>query len=463
MNGRIEKKSVIIFVHGFGSSNSCWNQLISLLNQDERIIREFEFKFFEYTSGWFEFNPLRKIPPLHELSDSLRAFIDSPDFDDRELILVGHSQGGLVIQSYLAKMLEAAKGEILRNLRQVILLATPNLGSTFLSWIRKLLSKFFFFTPQERSLRVLDDGIAQIREIIIERIVGAKKRSSTTWPIPIHSFYGTRDGVVPSVSAKTPFTYVTALDADHFSIIRPKNDQDRCYIEFVEALLEPAGHAYIFEVDSYETIVTTEPNLSGKEYLCKYGNKSRDVQTDNVGYMERRVKFSRKNQCKLPFTLKYRATEEGGCVEYAASQENEAEPEEIGRYLDQGEEIIFKFTPEANKIYWMKVKTYGGFGIGNQYICFHLEKDGYCKTRYYKLDLTHYLSAGYVITKTPQLFFTLEDPAHHHVHQPKDPSTEVKPIRHDHSGIWEWEIKHVWEGLAYLYWEVIGTDNNEAK
>lgn len=450
----MDQKASIIFVHGFGSSNSCWDQLISLLSKDERITSEFDFKRFEYASDWFEFNPARRIPRLQEISRSLREFIDSPEFYNRELTLVGHSQGGLVIQSYLAEILQAGEGEKLKALRQVILLATPNSGSTFFSSVRKLLSIFFFFTPQERTLRELDPVIADIRKVIIERVVGTKDRSAISWPIPIHSFIGLRDRVVKEASARTPFTAETELDADHSSIICPPNAEDRRYTEFVEALLEPSGHTNVFEVDSYDTSISAEPTIKKLEFKCKSCEKTRTVHTDNVGQMIRTVKFSPKNQCKLLFTIKYRMTCPGGCIEYFASHNNEAEAEEIGRYEDQGQEIAFKFTPQINETYWMKVDIYGGLGNGHRDICFHIGKDGYCKNRSYTLDLTRYVAAGYAITQSPRIYYYPDDPAHHHVPKQHDPKRAVESTKTEGKDIWRWEFKRVSRGFVYLIWDV---------
>ena len=53
---------------------------------------------------------------------------DRFDFtSDRQLQLIGHSQGGLIIQEWLVQRLHSGEGEKLRPLRQVMFIATPTL------------------------------------------------------------------------------------------------------------------------------------------------------------------------------------------------------------------------------------------------------------------------------------------------------------------------------------------------
>src|SRR5688572_3438984 len=242
-----ETKAAILFVHGFGGSGKAWDKLQSLLVKDDRINSTYELRLFEYPTPWINFNPFHRIPRIQEIARSLREFIDSPDFYGKELTLVGHSQGGLVIQSFISEILSAGKGERLDSVRQVILFATPNLGSAFVSPLRKLMS-ILFLNPQERALRVLDPEIADIRAVIAERVVNAKASTATQWPLPFHVFYGISDQVVLEASARGPFgeDNVTRLNADHFTILEPENSQDMRYIKFVEALIEPYGHVNIF-------------------------------------------------------------------------------------------------------------------------------------------------------------------------------------------------------------------------
>jgi pimeloyl-ACP methyl ester carboxylesterase len=112
------------------SSPQCWSPLLDLLRGDTTFAT-FAFECYEYSTSWLEFNILKRIPRLEEVSLGLAKFLEASRFDAyRDITLVGHSLGGLVVQSYLAERLKAGKGEDLARIRQVILLAAPNLGST---------------------------------------------------------------------------------------------------------------------------------------------------------------------------------------------------------------------------------------------------------------------------------------------------------------------------------------------
>ena len=131
------QRRLVVFVHGFGSSKSCWSKLLELLESDPDIAACYDLACFEYPTSWFNLRFARRIPRLLEIARGLAGFLESNDLRAyREVVLVGHSQGGLVIQSYLADKLGRGLVEDLYRMRLVMLIATPNLGSTLLSRTR---------------------------------------------------------------------------------------------------------------------------------------------------------------------------------------------------------------------------------------------------------------------------------------------------------------------------------------
>src|SRR3954467_13335691 len=106
-------KEIILFVHGFGSSRKCWIRLIQLLSKDERITSRYEFACWDYPTSWFSLNLRGRIPRLKEVSRALRNEIDSPRYRGRTITLIGHSQGGLVIQRWIADLLEEGEANLL--------------------------------------------------------------------------------------------------------------------------------------------------------------------------------------------------------------------------------------------------------------------------------------------------------------------------------------------------------------
>jgi len=447
-------KPLVLLVHGFLSSERAWDPLLKLLREDDQIMREFDFACFNYTTEMVDLQPHHRIPRVKECAKALREFMDAPGCYNREIHLVGHSQGGLIIQGYLALMLEAGQGEALRPLRQVMMMATPNLGSEFLSPLRKIVTAVFS-NPQERALRVLDPDMADIRSVITERVLGAKTGGSNAWPVPIHIFYGSQDRIVVEASARGQFAdaNVTPLEADHFTIITPKDRQDQRYTKFSDALLDPSGHPSVYEIDLYETRVTVQPS-DKPEYECKHGQTTKMVATDNIGFIERAVTFSHRNRCSDSFCIRY-STRHGGYVSSVTSHRNEATPEEKGLYDDGGIQTVFRFMPKAGEQYRIKTDVYGGFGQGERDVHFHMSSSGnsYSKRRPYILDLSGYLSKVYKITQGPRLYFHDNDPADHDMCSVRGLGDLVKPLRVDDSGVWTWEFTRISRGVVDITWD----------
>ena len=84
---------------------------------------------FGYATSLVSPNPLRRIPTFDTVADSLKEFLETEAEGFRRLVLVGHGQGGLVVQRYLARMLGAGRGRELAQIRRIVLFACPNSGS----------------------------------------------------------------------------------------------------------------------------------------------------------------------------------------------------------------------------------------------------------------------------------------------------------------------------------------------
>lgn len=444
------EKQLAVFVHGFGSSAECWNPLLKLLKHDPKIAEAFDLACFEYPTQLVSLNPLRRIPRLQEIAKLLAGFLADKRYAGyQEITLVGHSQGGLVIQCFLVSQLQEGKGEKLENIRQVLLVATPNLGSTLLSGVRKLVSHFSF-NPQERTLRVLNPEISDIRAVVSERIVNAVRKEATAWQIPIQAFGGTEDGVVLPASARGPFHNYEPLPGDHFSILLPTDHNDLRYRRLSDALLQPKGHKRVFEVDLYEQEIKVNPLPANYQ---KETPKKRIVRSDNLAQVNRSVTFSRKNTCTDLFELRYR-TRNDGYIEAVMSHENEAPSQEQSRYDDYGTEVTFKFTPKQSEQYKLNLTIYKGFDEGNRDVHFHLGRRAYYKKYRLTLDLTAYLASGYRITNAPKLYFHDQDRGDHKLCSQRTLENPLDCVESDPEGVWKWELSKIREGVIDAAWDV---------
>jgi pimeloyl-ACP methyl ester carboxylesterase len=135
----------VVFVHGTGSSITRWAEMVNRLLADPEIRSRFQFWFFQYDSG----NPIaRSSLLLREVLTAAVARLD-PDGRDsalRQMVLIGHSQGGLLV-----KMQVVRTGDQLWNA-----VATKPLDELKLSdQTRDLLSRALFVEPLPGVTRVI--------------------------------------------------------------------------------------------------------------------------------------------------------------------------------------------------------------------------------------------------------------------------------------------------------------------
>ncbi|MSV35630.1 MAG: alpha/beta fold hydrolase [Bryobacterales bacterium] len=442
-------KHLVLLVHGFGSSPETWDTLLKRFRADPAL-SGIEFDTYGYPTPWFNLNPFGRIPRLRELGEGLEARLGSSRVREHaQVTLAGHSQGGLVIQSCLAKMLSDERGDDLRRIRQIILIATPNLGSTYASSFRRAVSKIFP-NPQERTLRALDPEISDLRREIERRIVDAKEATATECPIRTTCFWGLGDRIVLEASAKGLFEVCKPLEGDHFQVLDPKPED---YQLLAETILEPSGHRNVFELDRFEMQVTVEPKIPPLEIECQHGKIKRTVTTDNVARLVRLATFSRQNRCTEPFVLSY-ATRTNGFVEFSCNPpDNEAPGSELRHWEDHGAEATFHFTPKPGKTYSLLATVYKGYDAGERNVHFHMKRNRSYRHIHVRLDLRAYLKAGWVITQPPAAYFHPDDPKDHNL-------CKLRPLGTPHAGtsaepgLFRWDFEDRTEGVIDVVWDV---------
>ena len=114
----------VVFVHGINSSARAWDAFGGLIAQDEDLaglVAEPPVRF-EYATGLFAARSrLRVIPSVTTAADSLKEYLTTEAGGFKRVVLVGHSQGGLVIQRCLVRMLSEGRGRELARIRRVVL------------------------------------------------------------------------------------------------------------------------------------------------------------------------------------------------------------------------------------------------------------------------------------------------------------------------------------------------------
>ncbi len=451
-------KHLIVFVHGFNSSSSTWRELSDLVNRDPLLRDCFNTCVFDYKTGLSHLPVVAKLPEIGEAGKALGGFLDHEllidNFNNRyiDVTLVGHSMGGLVIQSYLMDALTAGRGHDLNRIRQVILFATPNFGSSAGSGLRKLIFPFLS-NPQERGLQQFSVESRAIHGFVRDKVVRAKRRTSHEYPLPSFCFWGESDGVVPSESALGHYPQGRPINGDHFTLHRPTSLDDSRYLAFRDVLVCPHGHPNVWEIERFVQTAKVSPLRTGSEIVAKHGVKQRTISCDNVAKVVRQIEFSHHNHCQDAYVLRY-ATRNEGWIEAFVNGPHSVPSDKQRLYDDHGTDVHFEVDPDKRRACALHMTVYKGFDLGHRDVHYHLGRSSYFKRVVFELDLTDYVKVGWVVDRPPQLYYHPTDPGDHQLCFDRELLNPDPPSRMDPVGLWTWELEHVKEGVVDIVFEV---------
>jgi pimeloyl-ACP methyl ester carboxylesterase len=216
----------IVLVHGLYSSPAVWSDLVAILENDAAIAPRVRISRFPYSSPKLRLSPTRRIPNIDDIADSLGVYLDATFRNSEPVILVAHSQGGLIVQRFITRRLSEGKGEELQRIQGILLYATPNSGSEFFLSLRKTLSR----NPQEREIRPFVSSLADTHRQFLQSVVNANEVGPSRVPISVAAYGGAQDTIVSSASARAAFPNGGILPGDHSSIIRPDDQKDSRYL-----------------------------------------------------------------------------------------------------------------------------------------------------------------------------------------------------------------------------------------
>jgi pimeloyl-ACP methyl ester carboxylesterase len=217
----------LVLIHGFWSSPGTWDRVIRRFTEDPDL-SGLRVHCFSYSSPKLRlpFSPVR-IPAYDDIAQALPAYLDAHTAPDAPLAFVTHSQGGLILQRYLAWMLSEGRGRDLARVRLIVMLSCPNEGSEYLASIRAVAG--FGRHPQARELSTLAQTVADTRRIVLRQIVNATTVDQRQCPIPVHVYAGTSDNIVRRVPAQSAFPQAATLPGNHFSILDVDAPQNLTY------------------------------------------------------------------------------------------------------------------------------------------------------------------------------------------------------------------------------------------
>lgn len=260
------RRPAVVFVHGLFSSAAAWSSFDRLIGGDPDLA-DVSVMHFEYSSPRLNWNLLRRIPDYNVLADNLQTYLEVEAAEQSNVVLVAHSQGGLVVQRFLSRMIADGRGRDLARISRIVMFACPNSGTQLLSIARR--GAVPWRHPQERELRPISNSVMETQRVVLSQVVHARRTGPDRCPIPILAYAGESDNIVTPASAKGVFPDTGVLPGDHFSIIQPDSPEHRAYKALKSNILgaaDRASRAPLQEERSERLEGTTNPNGPGRAH-----------------------------------------------------------------------------------------------------------------------------------------------------------------------------------------------------
>ena len=224
----------VVFVHGIlGHFAKTWGEFPRLLSEDEEL-PELDILLWGYRTGIFARHHELKIEGGH-FATSLQNLVR----DGTDIVLVGHSMGGLVILKALVDRmaLGEAQQHPCKAITWITLFATPLNGAWLAGLAYRLAAiPLHILRSLHKHLRDLSRGpfVESLMGEVRERIYAPGTNDPHNRKIPIRIIAATRDGAVDKANrnfALAPYTNPAAfqLDETHASIKLPLSREELRY------------------------------------------------------------------------------------------------------------------------------------------------------------------------------------------------------------------------------------------
>ena len=218
-NPKNKDENIVIFLHGFrGNYISTWGDLATLLEKDKNT-KECDFLFLGYPSGFF------KNLKIESIANFLETRIKVLNKSYKNIILIGHSMGGLVIRSYILETLLKGKGNNLEKIKQIILLGTPNCGLENSLWL-----KLFPDDHPVNQMKIFSDYLSRLNNYW-EHNVKTDRISAHQRKIKTIAVFGMEDSIVneQSVRCDNKFDEFDSIHGDHESMVKIHDKNSLAY------------------------------------------------------------------------------------------------------------------------------------------------------------------------------------------------------------------------------------------
>ncbi|WP_171627653.1 alpha/beta hydrolase [Pseudoalteromonas caenipelagi] len=244
----------IIFVHGLGGEiEKTWGKFPQFLMDDDEI----EHTVIQY--GYTSPNPIKQCflpaPSILSIANGLLTDIKTRcDIEKDDIILVGHSLGGLVIRRMLLRL--DAKGTN-HNIKKVCFFDVPHEGSGF----AKVGKHIAFLNRHLKSLASNATELDDLNEQWVDKKLDAH--------LTILSVIDANETIVSAMSSKSIFRHhpiETINGVNHSSIVKP-NSEDDTQVLLLKSFIKNSPSVGKFNLDAAKPI---------KEWL-KYDERKHEL------------------------------------------------------------------------------------------------------------------------------------------------------------------------------------------
>lgn len=127
--------TLILFIHGLsGSGDGTWGPMLKILAGDYTL-KNVSFDCFSYPTTIIRTGLGKRMASIQQIAAGLKTHLDIVHSDKREVIIIGHSLGGLIARYYILDELKAKRGA---KIKGVALFASPHTGAELASIGRHL-------------------------------------------------------------------------------------------------------------------------------------------------------------------------------------------------------------------------------------------------------------------------------------------------------------------------------------
>lgn len=209
-----QRRKLALFIHGWrgASDEATWGKFPDLIRGDISLSPTFDVALFSYDTAATK---LGHAPPISQVAQELRAQIETDWQNYREIVIVAHSQGGLVARRYVADQIRDKRP---CPVRRVLFFATPHMGA--------LAGAAASFAP---GMSAQTHGLAYDSQDL-QTLLLDEKATRAHLKIRAKFVVAGRDGIVGVTSAwgsHGPGDLVILGGLDHRSIVKPQDATHR--------------------------------------------------------------------------------------------------------------------------------------------------------------------------------------------------------------------------------------------